>query len=144
MKKNVVVMLIAAISLAIGVANVQARWNNDPANDPVYQQFLEDTADIRKEIAMDNAELKALLAGDNPDTYKARELSAQIADNKQKLAELASANGFGRGGGCGGPKYGRGGGCGSGCGGAGYKGGPGAGGPATCGSPNCPNAAAAQ
>ena len=106
MKKKVIMMMFVAVSLVVAAVNVQARWGNDPANDPVYQQFIEDTADIRKEIAMDSAELRAMLAGENPDTYKARELSARIADNKQKLAELASANGFGRGGG---------GGCGAAC-----------------------------
>ena len=137
MKKNVVVTLLVTVCLAIAVANVQARWNNDPANDPVYQQFIEDTADIRKEIAMDSAELDALLAGDNPDTYKARELSARIADNQQKLAEMASANGFGPGNrGCGGPRAGRGG-CGGGCAGAET-------GKATCGTPGCPGATATQ
>ena len=144
MKKNVFVMMVVAISLVVAGLNVQAaRWNDDPANDPVYQQFMEDTADIRKEIAMDRAELNALLAGENPDTYQAREISSRIADNQQKLAEIASANGFGpgnRGGGCGGPRNGRGG-CGGGCAGAVNNT---TGAPATCGSPSCPNAVQAQ
>jgi hypothetical protein len=144
MKRSALVMLFLTVSLAIGFASVHAGWNTDPANDPVYQQFLQDTADIRKEIAMDRAELNALLAGENPDTYKARELSARISDNQQKLAELASANGFGRGGSCGGSRGGRGG-CGGGCAGAANSNpGSGAGGNGTCGSPGCPNAAAAQ
>ena len=96
---------------------------------------------------MDRAELSALLAGENLDTYRARELSAQIADNQQKLAELASANGFGgpgNRGGCGGPRNGRGG-CGGGCSGAANNAtDQGAGGKVTCGSPSCPNTAAAQ
>lgn len=142
MKKNVFVMVAVAVTLVIAALNVQAaRWNDDPASDPVYQQFLQDTADIRKEIAMDQAELQALLAGENPDTYKARDLSAQISDNKQKLFEIARANGFaGGGGGCGGPKGGRAS-CGSGCSAANNTTG---GAPATCGSPNCPNAVQAR
>lgn len=144
MKKNFAVLFFVAIGLIIATANVQARWNDDPANDPVYQQFLQDTADIRKDIAMDRAELNALLAGENPDAVKARELSARIADNQQKLAELASANGFGPGnrGGCGGPRVARGS-CGGGCAGpVGNVAGPG--GYGTCGTPGCPNAVPAQ
>lgn len=143
MKKKIFVVMVVAAGLVVSALNVQAaRWNDDPSSDPVYQQFLEDTSDIRKEIAMDQAELNAMLAGENPDTYKARELSARISDNKQKLAELASANGFGPGnrGGCGGPRYGRGG-CGSGCAGPVNNT---TGTPATCGSPSCPNAVQAQ
>ncbi|GAB4334619.1 MAG: hypothetical protein Kow0089_03960 [Desulfobulbaceae bacterium] len=146
MKKNVVVMLVLVAGLVFTGSTVFARgccggggygaakgWGTDPASDPVYQQFLEDTAQIRKDIATDQAELNALMAGENPDKEQARELAGRIAENRQKLAALARENGFGPGagacGGCGGGRgYNRG------CygGQVGYGGGP----------ANCPNCAA--
>ena len=52
MKKNVFVMMVVAVGLTVAAFNVEAaRWSDDPASDPVYQQFLQDTADIRKDSA---------------------------------------------------------------------------------------------
>jgi len=137
MKKNgVVVMALLVFSMVFVGVNAQAQgccgsgngiaarqgWGTDPENDPVYKQFQEDTAKIRKQIAMDRAELNAVMAAENPDNEKAKEVSGRLFDNQQKLAQLTRESGFG------GP--GAGGGCG-GCGGGGrayYRGCPGAGG----------------
>lgn len=143
---GVVLTLVMAVSVSLVAVNVFAGWNSNPANDPAFTKFLEDTADIRKEIAIDRAELEAIMAGENPDSTRARELSSNIADNQEKLAEIARANdigapGVGVGGGCGNRGGGRGS-CGS-CGGA-PAGPQGPAGNGSCGSPGCPNAVPAQ
>lgn len=149
MKKfGIVVTLVVAACMSLVAVNGFARgWSADPADDPAFSKFLEESADIRKEIAVDRAELNAIMAGENPDPVRVRELSTSIADNQQKLAEIAKANdigapGAGVGGGCGGRGAGRGG-CG-GCGGWGNGSAPETGGNGACGTPGCPNAATAQ
>ena len=146
MKKNLVVMVVVAFSMALAVVSVQARWDTDPANDPVYKQFLEDTADIRKDIAMDRAELNALMANENRDPEKERDLSASISDNEQKLLKLARLNGSGGSGdqryGCGGPRTAQGS-CSS-CAQVVIAGVVVSSGSGTCGSPGCPGAGVGQ
>lgn len=147
MKKiGIVVSLIMAVSVSLVAVNGFAGWSSDPASDPAFTKFLEDTADIRKEIAIDRAELDAIMAGENPDPARVRELSTTIADNQEKLSEFARVNGIGApgvgaGGGCGNRGAGRGS-CGN-CGGA-PAGPQGPAGNVSCGSPGCPNAAPAQ
>jgi hypothetical protein len=149
MKKiGIVLTLVMAVSISLVAVDVFAGWNSNPASDPAFTKFLEDTADIRKEMAIDRAELDAVMAGENPDPTRARELSTSIAENQEKLSEIARANdigapGVGAGGGCGNRGGGRGS-CGS-CGGAPNGAGPqGFGGNGSCGSPGCPNAVPAQ
>ncbi len=144
MKKIITALtLVLAVGISYAAFDVAARgWNSDPANDPAFSKFLEETADIRKEIAMDRAELNALMAGDNPDPVRVRDLTGSITDNQEKLSEMAraadiGAPGTGRGG-CGGPRNGKGS-CGTCTSGQGGFGGPGAGGGyGSCGTPGCP------
>ncbi|RJX19725.1 MAG: zinc resistance protein [Desulfobulbus sp.] len=83
-------------------------------NDADYKKFLDDTAALRKTIAVDRAELDALMAGKEPDAKRVRELTATIVDNQEKVAEIAreaNISGPGTGGQlCNGPR-GFGGGC---------------------------------
>jgi len=151
MKKNLVVMVVMVVSLAFAGINAYAQgccggggfgakkgWGTDPATDPVYQQFLEDTEELRKAIATDQIELNTLMSSENPDKEQAKEIAARIGENKQKLVALKIESGLG------GP--GAGGGCG-GCGGykRGCGGGPQGGGYGYCGScggpPPAPGAA---
>ncbi len=152
MKKNVVVMVVMVVGMAFAGINAYAQgccgsgggygaqkgWGSDPATDPVYKQFLEDSEEIRKEIDMDRAELNAVMSSENPDKELAKEIAGRLMENKQKLVALKIDSGFG------GP--GAGGGCGScggykrGCGGGpnaydGPRGGYGYGGCGSCGGP---------
>lgn len=149
MKKSIVALtMVMAVSMSLAAAGVFARgWNADPASDPVFTKFLEETVDIRKAIAIDRAELNALMAGENPDAKRVRELSTTLADNQEKLSEIARANDLGAPGigvgGCGGRSAGRGS-CGSCAGGPNGSFGPGTGGYGSCGTPRCPGAASGQ
>lgn len=95
-------------------------------NDADHKKFLDETAVLRKTIAVDRAELDALMAGKEPDAKRVRELTASIVDNQEKVAEMARAaniEGPGCGGaGCNGPNGP------NGCGGMGFRGGHGPGG----------------
>lgn len=69
-----------------GMRGYKGRIDADDAN---YNKFLGQTADLRKNITIDRAELNALFAGDNPDAKRVRELTANITDNQEKLAKIA-------------------------------------------------------
>ena len=88
--------------------------NSANVSDADYKKFMDETAVLRKTIAVDRAELDALMAGKEPDAKRVRELTGSIVDNQEKVAEIARAaniNGPGAGGfGCNGPN-GVGGGC---------------------------------
>ena len=83
MKKiGVALTLVLALSISMAAVNIFARgWNSNPVDDPAFSKFLEETADVRKEIAVDRAELNALMAGENPDPQRVRDLTANITDN---------------------------------------------------------------
>jgi hypothetical protein len=70
-------------------------------SDADYQKFIDETSALRKTIAVDRAELDALMAGTAPDAKRVRELTGSIVDNQEKVAEIARAaniNGPGAGG----------------------------------------------
>jgi zinc resistance-associated protein len=60
-------------------------------NEADYQKFMEQTADVRKSIVGDRAELNALMAGENPDPKRVRELTESMVTSQEKLAEMARA-----------------------------------------------------
>lgn len=67
--------------------------NETPVDAEAYQKFMDETAQLRKSIAVDRAELNAILAGPEPDPGKVSELTARIVDNQEALAKIArSAN----------------------------------------------------
>lgn len=73
-------------------------------SDADRQKFLNETKEVRGLIAADRAELHAIMAGQNPDSKRARELAENIAANKFTLQEKSQAYGGNRGigrGGCG-------------------------------------------
>jgi Spy/CpxP family protein refolding chaperone len=66
---------------------MQGRGNYNGAgyNNNTYQSFNNDTQALRSSIAADRAELNALMAGANPDSKRARELSEQISKSENEL-----------------------------------------------------------
>lgn len=61
------------------------------------QIFLDETNEIRRKIAADRAELTALMAGQNPDSERVRELTQSIATHQIAMQEKARAYGGGKG-----------------------------------------------
>jgi hypothetical protein len=103
MKKGIIAVAMLAV-LGLGFSAVSAfAWNcggpgggwngrGGPGveyNDADYQKFMEQTADIRKAIALDRAELNAIMAGTNPDPKRVRELTESLTTSREKLAEMA-------------------------------------------------------
>jgi zinc resistance-associated protein len=137
--KKIVVLIAAVLALNVFAGQALARGGDGtgprgggcPAyasNDsPEMQKFLDATQELRKSLVADQAELNAVMAAQNPDSKKARELAVKIADTRSSIQAKArelKVSGAGRGygpmvAGCGG------GGCGYGQG----RGGRGAGGP---------------
>lgn len=140
MKKSIIVLTVV-LTMGMGLSAVSAfawycngpgggygmrGWSGDvntSVTDEAYQKFLDETAQIRKSLAVDRAQLNAIMASTEPDAKKVAELTAKIVDNQEALSKIArSANiDVGPGSGyCAGNKYG-----GKGYGSRGYCNGPG-------------------
>jgi hypothetical protein len=114
MRKKLLVLLFAVVSLGFVGSTVWAcpwdgnywgyrgrpmGWSWDghgstanPAGS--YQDFLKDTATIRKELAANMGEYDALMAQPNPDPKRARQLSKEIATLQEQLRAKAQAHGL--------------------------------------------------
>lgn len=104
MKKSIVALAMV-LSLGVGLSAVSAHawYGGGPGgfgpvaasganvDEAAYKKFLEDTAEIRRSLAVDRAEMHALMAGANPDPAKVRELAGRMTDNQEKLAGIAQA-----------------------------------------------------
>lgn len=109
--KTKIITAIAATALIIGFSAMNASacgWGNGghhmmgpgmmygaAVNDTERQKFLTETKDIRVQISADRAELNALMAGQNPDSKRVRELSESIAANQITLQGKSQAYGWG-------------------------------------------------
>jgi zinc resistance-associated protein len=113
--KTKVIAAIAATALIVGFSAMNASawgWGNNGGhhmmgtgmmqgagiNNADRQKFMVETKDVRIQIAADRAELNALMAGQNPDSKRVRELSESIAANQITLQEKSQAYGGGNGG----------------------------------------------
>jgi hypothetical protein len=121
MKKSIIVLTVV-LTMGLGLSSAYAWYCGGPGAGPrgwnqgaeAYKKFLEETAQIRKSLAVDRAELNAVMAGPNPDPKKVAELTGRIVDNQEALAEIAGAAninagfgcGFGRNAACPGPGFG--------------------------------------
>ncbi|MEJ2057731.1 MAG: hypothetical protein P8X39_07830 [Desulfofustis sp.] len=121
MKKKIMISTLAAV-IAIGVAatsyggwgqrgsgygggymnnNMQApgprmqmQYNQvDPAIQQKLDTFFADTQDIRKDIAVKQAERLALLSGDNPDPAAAGKIAGEIFDLRTTIHQKAAEAG---------------------------------------------------
>jgi hypothetical protein len=72
-----------------------------PVDAAAYQKFLDETAQLRKSLAVDRAELNAVMAGPEPDPKKVAELTGRIVDNQEALAGIARSANIDAGPGCG-------------------------------------------
>lgn len=132
--KKIVVLVVALVGLTLFAGQAMARGGDGTgprgagcpaygADSPEMQKFLDATQELRKSLVADQAELNAVMAGQNPDPKKARELAVKIADSRTSIqAKARELKVSGPGGGCG---YGP---MGAGCGGGGCGAGQGKGG----------------
>lgn len=63
-----------------------------------YQQFLDQTADLRRQLALDSAELTAVMNQDDPDQGQVRALAERIYDAKEAIRAKADELGITGGG----------------------------------------------
>lgn len=104
----------------------QSAQQLDPAVQQKLDSFYTDTQTLRKEIAVKQAEKRAVMRNDNPDPAAAAKLTGELFDLQTAMREKAVAAGVDQymgpmGGGCG---MGQGMGCGGGRGGKMMRGGP--------------------
>ncbi len=111
--KSKIIAAVAATALIVGFSaiNVSAwGWGNgahhmtgqemmygNGATNEERQRFLDETKQIRVQIAADNAELNALMAGQNPDSKRVRELTESIANNQIAMQGKSRAYGWDNG-----------------------------------------------
>jgi Spy/CpxP family protein refolding chaperone len=107
--KSKLITAVAAATIIIGVSAMNASaWNHrgpmvgsghgvmhvSGTTDAENQEFLNETKEARIKIATDQIELNALMAGQNPDGKRVRELAEKIATNQLVLEEKARASGY--------------------------------------------------
>lgn len=109
--KSKLITAIAAAAIIVGISGMSASaWSHGPmmgmGNGMMYgsgatveenQKFLAETKGIRIQIAADQAELNALMAGPNPDSARVRELSESIAKNQIAIQDMSGSYGYGSG-----------------------------------------------
>jgi len=105
MKKSILALtMVVSLGLGLTAVSAYAWYGGGPGggdgprpgygvnvDDAAYKKFMDDTAQLRRELAVDRAEMNALMAGENPDPAKVRELAGRLTDNREKLAETARA-----------------------------------------------------
>jgi len=103
MKKGILALtMVLSLGLALSAVSAHA-WNGPGGgwygpraggygtnvDNAEYKKFMDETAAIRKAMAADRAEMRALMAGQNPDPAKARQIAERMTDNKEKLFGMA-------------------------------------------------------
>ncbi len=136
-KKNLVLaaLLATGMTMGLGLANTgnaadattaaapapaaqAGKWNcpwlnNDPAMIQKHNKFMQDTVDLRKQLAVKQAEKRSLMRSAQPDSARVGQLTGEVFDIREQLRAKAQAEGLPMGmmGGFGGGKgMGRGGG----------------------------------
>ena len=104
------IITITTLALAIGLFSTVAfaygpgwggcpAWNNTTAVSSENQEkFLNETTELRKQIAADQVELQTLMGAAEPDTARIRELTESIFDARTALQAKAQEYGVNTGG----------------------------------------------
>ena len=128
MKKGITVVTLATLIALTGAYQASANWGHgggmgggggcqgqgialradlDDATKAEYENFVESTQDLRKEIFVKRAEIRALMNAEEPNAEKVGTLSGELFDlratmlAKAKEAGLSDVVGAGKGPGCG-------------------------------------------
>jgi zinc resistance-associated protein len=70
-------------------------YSADVAQDPAYQQFLDETAQLRTDLAGKQAAYRALMAQADPDEKKAGSMAREIQELREQLRAKAQTSGLG-------------------------------------------------
>ena len=88
----------APAAKAAPAAQADARncpWlSNDPAMQQKYAKFLQDTKELRKQLAVKQAAKRALMRSAQPDSAQAQQLAGEIFDLQEQLRVKAQAEGL--------------------------------------------------
>ena len=83
-----IIALAAIVSTSAYAGNT---GTGNPANPMDQQAYYDNTAALRASLAADQAELNALMKGNNPDPKRARALSESISKSQDELRRQAGS-----------------------------------------------------
>ena len=89
--------IFGAQAFAYGPGSGAGCWGGNAANvenPEQYQQFLDQTTDLRRELALDHAELATIMHADNPDAARVRALTERVLDTQEAINEQAETLGI--------------------------------------------------
>lgn len=103
MKKSILALtMVVSLGLSLSAVSAYAWYGGGPGggygprggygvnvDEAAYKKFMDETAQIRKALTVDRAEMQALMAGTDPDPAKVREVAERMTDNREKLAGFA-------------------------------------------------------
>ena len=107
--RKMVIVTVVVVSLGLVASQVWACWGrggghmgghsggytSDVNAGAAYQSFLNDTANLRSELAAKQGEYDALMVQSNPDPTQAGKLSQKIADIQNQIQVKAQTYGVG-------------------------------------------------
>lgn len=78
------------------------RWSDDPAMQQKHAKFLDETRELRKQLTVKQAGMRALLHAAQPDSAQVARLAGELFDLREQLRAKARESGlpFGMMGGC--------------------------------------------
>lgn len=89
------ILSLAGIIALAAIVSTSAHAGNTGTGNPINpmdrQAFYDSTAALRASLAADQAELNALMSGNNPDPKRARALSESISKSQDELMRQAGS-----------------------------------------------------
>lgn len=78
------------------------RWSDDPALQQKHAKFLDETRELRKQLAVKQAGMRALMQASQPDSAQVAQFEGELFDLREQLRAKAQESGlpFGMMGGC--------------------------------------------
>ncbi len=70
------------------------RWSDDPAMQQKHAQFLDETKELRRQLAVKEAGMRALMQSAQPDNAQAAQLAGELFDLREQLRAKAQASGL--------------------------------------------------
>ena len=98
-KPGIALTLVISLGLFTAFASAcpwDGYYGGGPAPSGDYQTFLDETVNLRKELAGNRAEYEALMARPDPDPTRASKLSQEIFDLQNQLQEKSQKYGVSR------------------------------------------------
>jgi hypothetical protein len=87
--KKMITILIALSVFALGSSNVWAQWGGSGYMNNGNSAFMDDTVQLRSDLAAKQAEYNALMVQKNPDPKRAAQLSREVSSLNEQIRTKA-------------------------------------------------------